>query len=281
MELLQILIATVVVLGLFWGIRLVVEHLIADPSILRLSHHRRNTFMKTWRSKIIEKLLQFDSHNMNTTITQAFPDADISQGANADWTIIRAKYKGVPFTIHHKANGYFWLQLPPLFSFSTSASFDQQRKISMRIADDFAPIKINFSREDGVTNSYLIGLYLTAMDSWDEDEFGFSICLKFENEDSIDEFSKELSKYIPEESIDIEKVTNEENLFIIFIPKEYKLGLIKAENSYLTSLSTPIDFELDIPNQPFSSQEGLIISPSFDIVKAWIDLYLFMKDELK
>ena len=281
MELLQILIATVVVLGLFLGIRLVVEHLIANPSILRLSHHRRNTFMKKWRSQIIEKLLQYDSRDVNTKITYAFPNADISKGANADWTIIRATYKGVSFTVHHKANGYFWLQLPPLFSFSASVSFDKQREISMRMMDDFAPIKIHFKKEGGVTNSYLIGLYLTAIDSWDEDEFGFSICLKFENEDSVDEFSKELSKYIPEGAIDTEQVTDKENLFIISIPKEYKLGLIKAESSYLTSLSIPIDYNLDIINQPFSSQEGLIISPSFDIVKAWIDLYLFIKDEFK
>lgn len=275
MELLRILLATAVVLALLFGIRWLVEYLIANPSILRPSHHRRNAFMEKWRNQIIEHLLQNDSRDINAKITQAFPDADISTGTNADWTIIRAEYKGVPFTIHHKENGYFWLQLPPILSFSTTLSFDRQRKISMRIAEDFAPIRTNPKKELGATHLYLIGEYLSTAETWEEDECCLSGLLE---EEYIEDCKNDLSKYIPEEVINIHQIPSEDNLFEIYFPREYKLELIKADNPYLMG---PSCFNTNCPNQPFTSQEGLIISPNIDIVKAWIDLYLFVKDELK
>lgn len=281
MELLRILIATVVVLGLFLGIRLLVEHLVANPSILRLSHHRRNTFMKKWRNQIIEHLLRYKSRDINTKITQAFPDAEISIDTDTDWTIIHAEHKSIPFTILHNTNGYFWLlQLPPIISFSNSLSFDQQREITMRIAEDFAPIRINTRKELGATHLYLIGEYLSGVEIWEEDEDGLSLLMG----KSVEDFKNDLSKYVPEEAICVTQIPGEEELFDIYIPIEYKRGLINAQNSYLTcptKFITPFEFSADIPNQPFTSQDGLIISPSIDIVKAWIDLYLFMKDELK
>ena len=275
MELLRILLATAVVLALLFGIRWLVEYLIANPSILRPSHHRRNAFMEKWRNQIIEHLLQYDSRDINAKITQAFPEADISTSTNADWTIIRAEYKGVPFTFHHKENGYFWLQLPPILSFSTTLSFDRQREISMRIAEDFAPIRTNPKKELGATHLYLIGEYLSAAETWEEDEYCLSGLLE---EEYIEDCKNDLSKYIPEEVINIYQIPSEDNLFEIYFPREYKLELIKADNPYLMR---PSCFNTNCPNQPFTSQEGLIISPNIDIVKAWIDLYLFVKDELK
>ena len=281
MESLRNLLATAVVLALLFGIRWLVEYLVANPSILRPSHHRRNAFMEKWRNQIIEHLLQNDSRDINAKITQAFPDADISTGTNADWTIIRAEYKGVPFTIHHKENGYFWLQLPPILSFSTTLSFDRQRKISMRIAEDFAPIRTNPKKELGATHWYLIGEYLSGVEIWEEYESGFSVLT---NEESVRPFIDDISKYLPEEVICVNQILGEEDLFEIYIPREYKLELITAQNSYLTCPTrfiTSIEPNVDVSNQPFTSQEGLIISPNIDIVKAWIDLYLFVKDELK
>ena len=134
---------------------------------------------------------------------------------------------------------------------------------------------LHLKKELGATHWYLIGEYLSGVEIWEEYESGFSVLT---NEESVRPFIDDISKYLPEEVICVNQIPGEEDLFEIYIPREYKLELIKADNPYLMR---PSCFNTNCPNQPFTSQEGLIISPNIDIVKAWIDLYLFVKDELK
>lgn len=282
MELFLTLISLAIMLALFYCIRLLVAYIINHPSVFRISHHRRNSFMKKWRNQMVEKLLQYDSCDMNAKILQTFPDANISDASNTEWTVICAEYKGVKFTIHNRMDTYFLLQLPPIVSFP-SFFCEQEQHISKLITNDFAPIRIKIKKEIGATNVFLTGLYLSACETWKKDENDWYRFFEDNEYDVLSSYIDYINKYIPRQNIIIDSVEDEDNYYIIAIPKGYKQELIQAQNSYLTDpdkLDVPFEFTRELSEQPFTSNDGVIISPSIDVVKSWIDLYLFMKEEL-
>lgn len=274
---LSILLCIIVGATMFGGYKFII-YLFENPSVLRPSFHRRHAFMKRWSDQATDALVNLQITDVEK-FNECFSNVEISKGETPDWQVVRSEYKGVPFSVYANNKGAFWLQLPPFHSEPKSLSFDQQRDICSRISADFAPIRTSVKKEDGYTNFYLVEDYFDSIDAWEETDGG--LWLECEDKESAEVSMQYYSEYIPDSVISIEKSSDDET-FELNIPADYKPALIKAESPYYPM---PDDWRIfveaykDVPNQPFTSNDGLIISPSVDLVKAWIDLYMFIKKE--
>ena len=274
---LSILLCIIVGATMFGGYKLII-YLFENPSILRPSFHRRHAFMKKWRDQATDALVNFQITDVEK-FKECFSNVEISKGETPDWQVVRSEYKGVSFSVHVNNKGAFWLQLPPFHSEPKSLSFDQQRDISVRIKEDFAPIRINFKTENGYTKFFLVGEYIDSIEAWEETDDG--LWLECADKESAEVSKQYYSEYIPDNAISIEQASDDE-MYVLNIPADYKPALIKAESPYYPmpdGWQNYGEFNKDVPDQPFTSQESLIISPSAELVKAWIDLYLFIKKE--